>query len=391
MPSVLGRARRRHAPRLGVRRVRSALAPAARHLPAVRVARPDAARPRAPTGALVLLDRDPPGGRSGVRAGDPVHRGARRARRRHPPLRPHRRRRPRRPARRVCGCGWRSTRVGDAADLVLRASRVMIATPRAAALRRRRLVGRVDARGTRVRQHAVRPARRDRGRRRDHRRARHLQPSSGTTRAGSPRSSVTTACGRGDVVSVQLPNWYETVAVDLGVLALGAVLNPLLPNYRARELAPHPAHRAHRSCCSRRTSSAASTTPRSDATLHDVDRHARAPRRRARARATSGSDVLGRDARAPRAGDRSRRRSREVIFTSGTEATPKGVMHTEHTTNCNVRSAYAVNELGPRRRRVDAEPDRPLHRPQLRRPPRPLLRAASWCCRTAGTPTAPSS
>ena len=40
----------------------------------------------------------------------------------------------------------------------------------------------------------------------------------------------------GDVVSVQLPNWYETVAVDLGVLALGAVLNPLLPNYRAHEL-----------------------------------------------------------------------------------------------------------------------------------------------------------
>ena len=37
-----------------------------------------------------------------------------------------------------------------------------------------------------------------------------------------------------------------------------------------------------------------------------------------------------------------------MIFTSGTEATPKGVMHTEHTTNCNVRSAYAVNELGPR-------------------------------------------
>ena len=40
----------------------------------------------------------------------------------------------------------------------------------------------------------------------------------------------------GDVVSVQLPNWYETVAVDLGVLALGAVLNPLLPNYRSHEL-----------------------------------------------------------------------------------------------------------------------------------------------------------
>ena len=40
----------------------------------------------------------------------------------------------------------------------------------------------------------------------------------------------------GEVVSVQLPNWYETVAIDLGVLAHGAVLNPLLPNYRAHEL-----------------------------------------------------------------------------------------------------------------------------------------------------------
>ena len=40
----------------------------------------------------------------------------------------------------------------------------------------------------------------------------------------------------GDVVTVQLPNWYETVAVGLGVIAAGAVLNPVLPDYRGNEL-----------------------------------------------------------------------------------------------------------------------------------------------------------
>ena len=42
---------------------------------------------------------------------------------------------------------------------------------------------------------------------------------------------------RGDVVSIQLPNWYEAVVAAVAVNSLGAVINPLLPNYRARELA----------------------------------------------------------------------------------------------------------------------------------------------------------
>ena len=37
-------------------------------------------------------------------------------------------------------------------------------------------------------------------------------------------------------MSVQLPNWYETVVVALAVQGAGAVINPLLPNYRRREL-----------------------------------------------------------------------------------------------------------------------------------------------------------
>jgi cyclohexanecarboxylate-CoA ligase len=42
--------------------------------------------------------------------------------------------------------------------------------------------------------------------------------------------------GPGDVVSFQLPNWTETVAVMLAAARLGAVANPILPIYRRHEL-----------------------------------------------------------------------------------------------------------------------------------------------------------
>jgi cyclohexanecarboxylate-CoA ligase len=42
---------------------------------------------------------------------------------------------------------------------------------------------------------------------------------------------------RGDVVSFQLPNWCEFVALYLATVRLGAVANPLMPIFRRRELA----------------------------------------------------------------------------------------------------------------------------------------------------------
>jgi acyl-CoA synthetase (AMP-forming)/AMP-acid ligase II len=42
---------------------------------------------------------------------------------------------------------------------------------------------------------------------------------------------------RGDVVAFQLPNWSETLVVLLACARLGAVANPVLPAYRRRELA----------------------------------------------------------------------------------------------------------------------------------------------------------
>jgi acyl-coenzyme A synthetase/AMP-(fatty) acid ligase len=41
---------------------------------------------------------------------------------------------------------------------------------------------------------------------------------------------------KGDVVSLQLPNIAEFVVIHLAVTRLGAVTNPLLPNYRSKEL-----------------------------------------------------------------------------------------------------------------------------------------------------------
>jgi len=40
----------------------------------------------------------------------------------------------------------------------------------------------------------------------------------------------------GDVVALQLPNWYTSATVALGALRAGAVVNPMLPIYREREL-----------------------------------------------------------------------------------------------------------------------------------------------------------
>jgi cyclohexanecarboxylate-CoA ligase len=42
--------------------------------------------------------------------------------------------------------------------------------------------------------------------------------------------------GRGDIVAVQLPNWWEFVVAALACNRVGAVVNPLMPIFREREL-----------------------------------------------------------------------------------------------------------------------------------------------------------
>lgn len=140
----------------------------------------------------------------------------------------------------------------------------------------------------------------------------------------------------GDVVSVQLPNRYEAVVADLAALAAGAVLNPLLPNYRAHEL---------RHILLLTGSKAIVTTDvyrkfnfvemvddlREDLPalqLHVVLNESCEIPSGTNGQSGAGDEILP----LLNAADVS-----EIIFTSGTESIPKAVMHTEQTTNCAVR------------------------------------------------------
>jgi acyl-CoA synthetase (AMP-forming)/AMP-acid ligase II len=144
----------------------------------------------------------------------------------------------------------------------------------------------------------------------------------------------------GAVVAVQLPNWYETVVAAVAVNALGAVINPLLPNYRAREVA-HVVTTAR---------PAAILTP---ALYRGFDHRelvadvtaATGLRPYHLVVEETGIDGAGTDPVALRPVARASDVS-ELIFTSGTEATPKAIMHTEETANFGARSLFAALGLG---------------------------------------------
>jgi acyl-CoA synthetase (AMP-forming)/AMP-acid ligase II len=152
--------------------------------------------------------------------------------------------------------------------------------------------------------------------------------------------------GAGDVVSVQLPNRYETVVVAVAVLSLGAVINPLLPNYRERELAQ--VFETARPVaiftpgefrgCDHRALIAQVVAATGIAPLHVVvDPEASAP-------AVTYTDLLASGAADAVLGDRPADAVSELIFTSGTEARPKAIMHTEQTAGFSVR--VARDDLG---------------------------------------------
>lgn len=48
---------------------------------------------------------------------------------------------------------------------------------------------------------------------------------------------VSLGVGKGDVVAYQLPNWWQFVAIHLAAMKIGAIVNPLMPIFRQRELA----------------------------------------------------------------------------------------------------------------------------------------------------------
>ena len=149
---------------------------------------------------------------------------------------------------------------------------------------------------------------------------------------------------QGSVVSVQLPNRYEAVVVAVAALSLGAIVNPLLPNYRLHELAhvfrtvtptvvcTMAEYRGfdHRVLINEVVGATGVSVhpvvvggdPGAGCLAFD-DLVASADVAGVRLGAGGPADAVS-----------------EVIFTSGTEAQPKAIMHTEQTANFSVRVAF---------------------------------------------------
>ena len=74
----------------------------------------------------------------------------------------------------------------------------------------------------------------DRSDRADRRRFTYAELGDFVSRAAASLKRL--GMGRGDVVSVQLPNWWEFAVVSLAAFRIGAIVNPLMPIFREREL-----------------------------------------------------------------------------------------------------------------------------------------------------------
>jgi non-ribosomal peptide synthetase component E (peptide arylation enzyme) len=145
----------------------------------------------------------------------------------------------------------------------------------------------------------------------------------------------------GSVVSIQLPNCYEFVVAATAVQSLGAVINPILPNYRVHELrgifsVASPVMiitpSEYRGCDYRAL--VGDVLRDSGMSVRHVvlgdDTGPHAESFSSLVREAEPSDLRPGEADVVS----------EIIFTSGTEARPKAIMHTEKTTNFSVRVAY---------------------------------------------------
>ncbi len=142
--------------------------------------------------------------------------------------------------------------------------------------------------------------------------------------------------GRGDIVAVQLPNWWEFAVIALASARLGAVVNPLMPIFRERELGYMLDFAEAKALVVPKIfrgfdheAMAASLRPTLPNLKHVIVIDGEGPDNFDR-RLLSGTERL----EAPPAGEAGalpRDEMAVLMFTSGTTGSPKGVMHTLNT------------------------------------------------------------
>jgi len=164
-----------------------------------------------------------------------------------------------------------------------------------------------------------------------------------TTAAGLRRLEV----GAGDVVAYQLPNWWEAVVVFLAAARIGAVVNPLLPIFRERELRFTLAQSGASLIFAPGVFRGFDYLALIESLRPDLPalRHVVACRTAAAAGTHGFAELLTDSVDAPAAVDPDSLLL--LMYTSGTTADPKGVLHTHNTLAAEILSLRRVHGLGP--------------------------------------------
>ncbi|QTP56562.1 AMP-binding protein [Billgrantia sulfidoxydans] len=158
---------------------------------------------------------------------------------------------------------------------------------------------------------------------------------------------------KGDIVSCQLPNWWQMTTLHLACVRIGAVLNPLMPIFREHELAymlgmaeskvlvvPQTFRKFDHAAMAHELKG---TLPKLDHLLVIDGQGEESFERRLLERAWEteiDTETLFRERR-PSGDD-----VVQVLYTSGTTGKPKGVMHTSNTLFSNIRPFAERLDLG---------------------------------------------
>jgi cyclohexanecarboxylate-CoA ligase len=166
--------------------------------------------------------------------------------------------------------------------------------------------------------------------------------------AATAASLQSLGVGRGEVVSWQLPNWHEAYLLHQAVMRIGAVSNPIVPIYRQRELTYILAEAGSRILVIPETFRGFSyigMVAEIRASLPALEHVVLC--RPSAAGAAAGFDRLSAGGARPDPVERTPDDPMLLMFTSGTTAHPKGVVHSHNTLDYEDQSIIDVFGLTP--------------------------------------------